>query len=422
MVMPGPIPLSSRKVLLAASAAPAGVVAGIARYAREHHWHLITDMVVTGAWPREWKGDGILAAMPYLSDELARVSNLGIPCVSCSGRADALQFPRVGPDHRQIGQIAADHLVERAHRSFAWAPFIDDAENGERLAAFRLRLAEYGCTCEVLPPIYDQAGLYREDNFAAYRQALVAELERMPRPTGIFAFNDCVAAEIIDAAREAGLSIPRDIAVLGAGDAIVCTTSTVPISSVDPDWEEMGYRASTLLEEMMNGGNVPARLYPVSPKGILTRLSTDLIAIADPRVARVLTYIAEHYPDPALTVGSIANAVGMSRRNLERSFRQSMNCTIHEHIVNVRMREALRLLKASPRTKNSDLAALIGVSGERTFFRMFRRHFGMSPKAHRDWAARSFVNERAFALSERSSVLSPSEPCSPLVAARPTAA
>jgi len=420
--MSGPISLSSRKVLLAASAAPGNMVAGIARYAREHRWHLVTDMAITGAWPREWNGDGILAALPYHSDELTRVSECGIPCVACPGGADAAHLPRVGPDNRQIGRLAADHLLERAHRSFAWAPFIDDVENGERLEAFRSRLAEHDCTCHVLPPIYARAGLYWENHFAEYRRALIGELNRIPRPTGVFAFNDCVAAEIIDASREAGLSVPQDIAVLGTGDAIVCTTSAVPISSVDPDWEEIGYRASAALDEMMNGLEVPARLFPVSPKGIITRLSTDLIASADPRVARVLTYIAEHYPDPALTVGSIANAVGMSRRNLERIFRQIMSCTIHEYIVNVRMREALRLLKASPRTKNSDLAALIGVSGERTFFRMFRRHFGISPKAHRDWATGSCVADRASGLPTRPRMAPTALPHSPMVAVRPTAA
>ncbi|HTO04150.1 MAG TPA: DNA-binding transcriptional regulator, partial [Opitutus sp.] len=398
------------------------IVLGIARYAREHNWHLVTDMLETGAWPRDWNGDGILAAMPGPPDELGRVVESGIPCVALSGGANTAHFPRVGPDNRAIGRLAADHLVERGHRSFAWAPFIDDAESRARLEGFRSRLAEHGCTCRVLPPVYARPGVYWNGNFAEHRRSLMGELQRMPRPTGIFAFNDCVAAEIIDAAREVELSVPQDIAVLGAGDAIICTTSAVAISSVDLNLEETGYRAAAVLAEMMNGSDLPARTFRVPPKGIVTRLSTDLIAIADPRVARVLAYIAEHFPNPALTVGSIANAVGMSRRSLERSFRQSMGCTIHQHIVNIRMREALRLLKASPRTKNSDLAALIGVSGERTFFRMFRQHFGMSPKAHRDWANGTCIADRAFGLPLRPRVSAVRNSHSSMVAVRTTAA
>ena len=299
---------------------------------------------------------------------------------------------------------------------------MDDSENEERLDAFRARVTEHGCVCRVLPPLYVRAGVYWQNNFAEYQRAIRCELECRPRPTAIFAFNDCVAAEIINACREAGLSVPQDMAVLGAGDAVVCTTSAVPISSVDINLDETGYRASAALNEMMHGLDVPPQLFRVPPKGIVTRLSTELIAVADPRVGRVLAYIAEHFPDPALTVGSISNAVGMSRRNLERSFRQSMGCTIHQHIVNVRMREALRLLKASPRTKNADLAALIGVSGERTFFRMFRRHFGMSPKAHRDWAAGTCIAERAFSAPVAPRVSAVRNTRSSMVAVRTTAA
>jgi AraC-like DNA-binding protein len=99
-----------------------------------------------------------------------------------------------------------------------------------------------------------------------------------------------------------------------------------------------------------------------------------------------------------------------------------MGCTIHQHIVNVRMREALRLLKASPRTKNSDLAALIGVSGERTFFRMFRQHFGMSPKAHRDWAKGTCIADRALGLPLSPRVTAVRNTRSSMVAVRTTAA
>jgi LacI family transcriptional regulator len=419
--MSGSLPVSSRKVLLAVSAASVDLVTGIARYAREHHWHLVTDMVVTGVWPRDWNGDGILAATPYQPEASVGVVERGTPCVVLGAEPETARFPRIGPDNRAIGRMAADHLIERAHRSFVWAPFIDDVENRERLEGFQSRLAEHGFSCRELRSIYQRAGLYCDDNYEDHRRSLIGELERMPRPTGIFAFNDCVAAEIVDAARDAGLSVPQDIAVLGVGNDLICSTSAVPISSIDVDAEEIGYRASILLDEMMKGSDVPARRSSVPPKGIVTRLSTDLVAIADSRVARVLAYIAEHYPDVGLSVGSIARAVGMSRRNLERSFREIMGCTLHEHIVDVRMREAARLLKASPRTKNADLAALIGVSGERTFFRMFRRHFGMSPKAHRDWAVGSCMVNRAFSLPIRPRASTASNPPSPIVA-RTTAA
>lgn len=377
---------ASRKILLAASVAPPECIRGIARHARENDWHLVTDMMFTGALPRGWNGSGILAMLPHQPELLAHVQASGLPCVALAGAEQPANLPRVESDHREIGRIAADHFLERAHRSFAWAPFLNDSANRDRLAGFQSRLAEHGCTCRPLPPTHTRIGPYWQDHGLDHRRTLVAELQRLPRPTAIFAFNDCAAANIVDACRDAALSIPEDIAVLGAGNSMVCEISPVPLSSVDEDMAEIGYRAAGLLENLLAGSEPPAAAVLVPPRGVVTRVSTDVQAVTNPRVARALHYIAERYPDPMLTVCEIAGAVGISRRNLERSFREETGCTIHEHIIRVRMREASRLLRTYPRTKTSDVAELVGINGAGTFFRAFRRYFGVSPQAHRDWA------------------------------------
>lgn len=385
---------SARKVLVAASTAPHECLRGITRHAREHDWHLVTDMMFTGALPRGWNGSGILAMLPYHPELLVHIQATGIPCVIFTGTEQPVSLPRIDSDNSEIGRMAADHLLERAHRSFAWAPFVNDAANRDRLTAFQSRLAEHGCSCRVLPPTHTRIGPYWQDNWPEQRRHLIAELQRLPRPTAVFAFNDCVAANLVDACRDAGLSVPEDIAVLGVGNSIVGEMSPVPLSSIDDDMEEIGYRAAALLERIITGAELPAVPVRVPPRGVVTRVSTDVVAVTDQRVARALCYIAEHYPNPMLTVCEVASAVGMSRRNLERSFRDETGCTINEHIVGIRMREASRLLKVHPRAKSSEIAALVGITGEGTFFRTFRRYFGMSPGSHRDWAAHASLTDR----------------------------
>lgn len=422
MLMARVLKRSARQVLLAMPGAPTELARGVVRCAREHDWHLVADAMVTGALRRDWKGDGVLASLPYQPELLESVAGWGIPCVEFSPAGGTGNVPRVEADHAEIGRIAADHLLERGHRRFAWAPFADDDENRERFAAFHSRLAEQGCSCRILPPAHAREGSSSPLEGPERRRLLIAELQRLPHPAAVFAFNDCVALEIVDACREAGFAVPEDVAVLGAGDSILCAASAPPLSSIDLDLEEVGYRAGLLLEKMMNGMDASARVVRVLPKGVVTRMSTDLIAVSDPRVARALTYIAEHYPEPSLSVGSVASAVGMSRRNLERSFRLETGCTIHQHVINVRMREASRLLKTSARTKTSDVAALVGLDGERTFFRVFRRHFGMSPRAHREWAAQASQAHRASSLPVPS-LVSPSKSVRrPIAGVRPTAA
>jgi LacI family transcriptional regulator len=413
---------SARKILIAATTTPPGVIRGIARYSHEHDWHLITDMVMTGIIPSDWQADGVIASLPSLPEVYSQIAASGLPCVTLSTSGESDGFCRVETDNKEIGRIAAEHLLERAHRSFAWAPFFDNVENEERLGGFRARLAEHGCTCVNLPPTYSVTASVRQHRWTAHRDVLVGQLAGLPRPTAVFAFNDSVAADIVDACREAGLSVPEDIAVLGVGNSIICTTSAVSLSSVDVDTEEIGYRAAALLNDVMRQRTPVPRVVRVSPKGVVTRVSTDLVAVKDPRVARALTYIAEHYPHPELSVASVADAVGMSRRNLERSFRHETGSTIHDHIINVRMREASRLLRTFPNTKNSAVAALVGLAGERTFFRIFRRHFGVSPKAHREWTAEAHVGNRSASTDMQSLRSSDEGARAPHTATRSTAA
>ncbi len=372
-----------RSILVASSIGSNACFGGVARFAREHDWHLVTDMMYTGAFPRGWKGDGIVAVVAYQPELIRHIQGTGAPCVGIALSDDYVPFPCIGGDNAGIGRMAADHLLERAYRSFAFAPFIADQINRERVHGFETRLAEQGCLCHRLPPAHRRIGCYWHDDWEEYRRSLKARLLQLPRPSAIFAANDCVAAAIIDACRELGMPVPDEIAVVGVGnDETLCETVPVPLSSVDLDLEEMAYRAAAALDEIMRG-KAPPELTLVPPRGVITRISTDICAVSDAHVAHALSYIAEHYPDARLSVADVAEAVGVSRRHLERSFRSETGCTVYEHVVRRRMQEASRLLKAHPRAKIAAIAELVGLDGAGNFFRTFRRFFGESPKVHR---------------------------------------
>lgn len=346
-------------------------------------------MLYTGAFPRGWKGDGIIALAAYHADLVRHIQSSGVPCVAITVSDDYLPFPSVSSDNGAIGRMAADHLLERAYRSFAWAPFIGDAIDRERLAGFETRLAEYGHMCYRLPALHRRICGFWHDDCAEHRRRLIASLRQLVRPAAIFAANDCVAADLIDACREARLAVPDDIAVIGVGNnEALCESAAVTLSSVVLDIEDMAHCAAMTLDELMRGNTVP-ELVRLAPKGVATRLSTDIRAVSNPQVAQALSYIAEHYPEPGLSVAEVAEAVGTSRRHLERIFRAETGCTIHEHIVKRRMHEASRLLRTHPRAKIAAIAELVGLDGAGSFFRTFRRFFGESPSTHRQGESRS---------------------------------
>ncbi|BET68874.1 DNA-binding transcriptional regulator [Opitutales bacterium ASA1] len=356
---------------------------GVSRFARENGWHLVTDMMHTGAYPRGWKGDGVVALVGYQADLIRHVQSSGVPCIAVPLSDDYVPFPVVRTDNVAIGRMAAEHLLERSYRSFAWAPFIGDRIGRERLHAFESRLADEGCLCHALPPAHRRIGGYWHDDWSEHRRALEAKLRQLPRATAVLASTDCMAAEIMDACGELGISVPDELAVLGVGnDEPLCESARVPISSVDVDMEEVAYRAADTLQRAMLGQTVP-EVTELPPKRVVTRRSTDTCAVSNSHVARALSYIAEHFSEPTLSVAEVATAVRMSRRHLERSFRTETGCTMHEHIIKRRMQEASRLLCTHPRAKVADVAALVGVEGAVTFFRTFRRFFGESPREHR---------------------------------------
>lgn len=381
---------AQRRILIATQLAHSAFLQGITRYAREHKWQLITDMLHTGALPQRWDGDGILAFVPYQSDITAYVAGTDMPCVTVSMTDDCSALPRIQPDNVAIGRLAAEHLLHRNCRHFLWAPFIDDRQNEDRFRGFHSEIQRHGCSCRVLPPAHRKAGGIWQDDWPSWRQSVAEQLSRCPERAGLFAFNDCLSAEIAALAHELGLSVPRDLAVLGVGnEAIECESASVKLSSVDPNLEEMAYQAARLLAQILDGKQPRDGVLTVPPRSIDIRESTAISNVSYPRFEQALVYIAERYADPNLSVGSVADALGISRRQLERDFRSENGYTAREYIERARMQEAARLLLEQPNATVAEIAEQVGISAPGNFFRIFRKRFGTTPAAFRAQAGES---------------------------------
>ena len=384
---------SRRKVSVLASPSAGDCLREIACYARENGWHLATDTLLTGSCPESWKCDGILAVIDYQPGVFARIQSSGIPCVGITLSDRPAHLPRVEVDNREIGRIAANHFLKRGYRSFAWAPFTNDALNSERYFTFQKCLPR-GHACQCLAPRHVRVGSSWQPDTMDGRKELIEQLRRLPRPTAIFSFNDCAAAEIIDGCIDAGLSIPNEIAVLGVGnDYAICESAGVPLSSIDLDLKGLVRRAASFLDLLMDGVGARPQLLRTSPAGVVARVSTDVVTVANPCVASALRYIAENYPDPMLYVADVAGAVGVSLKHLEKIMQEETGSTINERIIRARMQEASRLLKANPQARTSDIAALVGLQSASHFHRRFHRFYGTSPEAHRSWGSHETNHE-----------------------------
>jgi LacI family transcriptional regulator len=386
---------SKRKVLVAITIAQEAYYRGIVRYAREHDWHLVTDMTYTGRVPVGWRGDGILTILGYRRELIDFIRAARVPTVAITLVNEKVPLPRVEGDNRRIGELAAEHFLERGYRHFAWAPFLNDVMNKERLDGFARAIAKRGYACRGLPPAHSLSGRVWQENWAERRRRLVRELKRLARPAAVFAYNDCVAADVIDACRDGGLRVPEDVAVLGVDDdAYVCDCAPVPLSSVRHDLEGMAYAGAALLERLMRGGKPPVRVLRVQPLGVVTRASTDMRAVQDVKVAIALRYLSERFPDPQLSVADVVEACGLSRRQLERSFRRETGSTVHGELTRVRLQHALQRL-VETQDKVGEVGRQVGFARPARFFRTFRRLMGTTPKRYRVLQRRPLSRRKA---------------------------
>ncbi len=374
---------TKRTVLLALTSSHHGFFRGVARYAREHRWHLVADMVYTAKIPVGWQGDGIISFIGYRDDLAEFIAAAGLPTVEISMVRNEIPLPRVEGDNEMIGRLAAEHFLERNFRHFAWAPMLDDVVNAERYRGFANRLEKAGITCDLLPPADTRHGDPAARDWSARRKLLMRELKRLPKPLAVFGYNDCVAADIIDACDDASLLVPEAVAVLGVdNDALICECIPVPLSSVCHDLEGMAYQAAALLDRLMSGRKPPKDVIRVPPKGLVTRRSTDILAVDNLQVARALRFIRDEYNNPRIGVDDVVAATNLTRRLLEKAFRQELQRTINDEIVRLRMDKVEDLL-ANSDLKVVKISEICGFSRPNHLFRCFRKLKGISPKQYR---------------------------------------
>jgi len=91
-----------RTILLALTSTHRGFYRGAARYATEHDWHVVADMIYDAAIPIGWKGDGILSFVGHLEDLAKYVLSAGVPVVEISSVRKDLAIPCVIEDNEAI--------------------------------------------------------------------------------------------------------------------------------------------------------------------------------------------------------------------------------------------------------------------------------------------------------------------------------
>ena len=173
---------------------------------------------------------------------------------------------------------------------------------------------------------------------------LAAQLRHAPKPLAFFAANDDYALEGIETCESVGLAVPEQVSIIGMDNSLLAVDAMhTPISSVDRNLEMVGYQGAELLDRLMQGKPAPKKPIRIPPAGLITRKSSDLLAVNHPGVARSLRFLLKHYHEP-IGVDDLAGVAAMSRRGFHQAFLEHIGRPPGHELQRVRIEHAKKLL------------------------------------------------------------------------------
>ncbi len=359
----------------------------LAAFVRERREFLIID--IHRPWPelrsliRACRPEALI--VESLPSVTAAIVRLGYPTVIAVGDEMYRGVVSIDVDDEAVGAEAARFFMQSGYRHFACV-HLRTAYGGQRLAGFRKTLARDGLRCETFrhpgPPGRNYMESWRDQE-----PALREWLRRLPKPAGVFAVHDPLGRTVCEAAHEAGLQVPDEIAVVGANnDELVSGLAYPPLSSVAIPWEQIGALAGRWAQRLLDGERAPTRPMIVPPGPVVVRQSTALTAVADPELRRLLQFLRTN-AGTDITIDSVCRALRLSRRSVERKFSAMLQSTPWETLCRMRVETAKRLLVETD-LPMSLVAERSGFGSAERFSVVFRRISGMSPSRYRGAARR----------------------------------
>src|SRR5450755_35263 len=258
----------------------AEVARAAAQTLRPHGYHVITSYFdedpelelseADSLLARQVDGLIIASAQPvHCLDMFKRIQERNVPYILLDRPIPGLRASFVGTNNLAIGSLATEHLIKRGccRIGHLRGPGIGIA--AERFEGYRRTLAKHGLRAN--PHYVVSAGHGDETGYDGMRRLL----RERPILDGVFCFNDPVAIGAIKAILEAGLRVPHDIAVVGAGNVHYSDLLAVPLTTVDQGTVQIGTQASELLMQQISSKRaLRPKTILIAPR-VVIRKSTD---------------------------------------------------------------------------------------------------------------------------------------------------
>ena len=289
---------------------------------------------------------------------------------------------RIRLDENGIGSASASFFRKRGLDSVAYVGSLSKGESKRSLVRgrfFEKAFRELGGHCLRHEPKAHAPHAQDRD--------LTAFLAALPHPCGVFAYSDYEAARVIALCRQLGISVPKQLSVLGVdNNERLCESGTTTTSSIQPDFWGCGYASAQALKRLLSQrARALSRQVTFGVRSIVERKSTQDIGAAHRLTAKAKELIAANHAR-RFNMGILTSELGISLRALEKVFHDTTGHSLRSEIKECRLQAALSLL-AEKNNSIADVAWKSGLGSSVNLCVLFKRKYGLSPsnwrKSHR---------------------------------------
>ena len=255
----------------------AGVFAGIEAETREHNYALMfasatgESPVSMGHLPKfvvEHRVDGLLIVGAVEPNVISSLQSTKRSFVLVDYHLPDDGIDTVVTNNVRGGKTATEHLISLGHRNIAFVGGepLDRGNFGERLEGYREALSDAGI------PIREE--FVQGGDIVGGYDAMMTILDRAPEVTAIVGCNDANALAAMGALREKGITVPKDMSVIGFDDIPASQESWPPLSTMRVDKISMGRKAAQRLLQKLDEGESAAPHQIVFAAELVKRAST----------------------------------------------------------------------------------------------------------------------------------------------------
>ena len=327
---------------------------------------------------KEWDVDAVIGQFEP-TDDIGLFAENGIVAIAQDYKKKFTSIPNVTGDYIGTGRMAARFFIDRGFKNYGFFGFNDVCWSDERCDGFRreVEAAGYGGSF--------YAYRMQEIDMVWYyqRNRLREWLLSIPKPIAIMACDDNQGANLIEACHSVGIKIPSEVSVIGVdNDETLCSLGSTTLSSVQVDIERGGWEAAALVERLVADPAAPVEDVVLKPVKIVQRMSTAAFATDDQQILKAILFIHKNALKK-ISVSDVMAEAALSRRLLERRFKEVTGKTLYEYITDQKLKYFAEQLEETDE-QVINIALSMGEIDTKSISRRFKQIYGCTPVEWRE--------------------------------------